>query len=240
MIKHYLHTRLKPGAFVLLSIFLSLLVLEPDSTQKTALWNCVFLFVSFLVFRLIDDAGSIRPDRIHHSDRNYLSIDNFPKFCSFTALISLCYLMPLFFLALNIALIVISLMISSIGLYFLLQNRFQLLQLIPLLKYPFLLCCAVASPISMNQWFVCGSSFFIMLSYELLEDKNATWTKRIFTLISLTIAGIFSIYFSSISYASLFILIPLALSILFFRWKYIQYLPIAYYPLCVFINSLLT
>lgn len=240
MIKHYLHTRLRPGAFVLLSIFLSLLVFDPDSTQKTALWNCVFLLVSFLVFRLIDDAGSIRADRIHHPDRIYLSVDNFPKFCSFTALISLCYLMPLFFLALNIALIVISLMISSIGLYFLLQYRFQLLQFIPLLKYPVLLYCVVASPISMNLWFVCGSSFFIMLSYELLEDKNATWTKRIFTLISLTIAGIFSIYFSSISYASLFILIPLALSILFFRWKYIQYLPIAYYPLCVFINLLLT
>jgi hypothetical protein len=240
MIRHYLHTRLKPGAFVLLSIFLSLLVLEPDSTVKKALWNCVFLLVSFLVFRLIDDAGSIRTDRIHHPDRNYLSIQNFPKFCSFAALISFCYLMPLFFLALNIAFIVLSLMISSIGLYFLFQNRFRLLQLIPLLKYPALLFCVIASPVSMNQWFVCGSSFFIMLSYELLEDKNATWTKRIFTFISLVIAGVFSIYFSSIPYASIFILIPFLMSIPFFRWKYIQYLPIAYYPMCVFINSLLT
>lgn len=240
MIRHYLHTRLKPGAFVILSIFLSMLVLEPDSTVKKALWNCVFLLVSFFVFRLIDDAGSIRPDRIHHPDRNYLSIENFPKFCSFTALISVCYLIPLFFSSLNVGLIVLSLMISSIGLYLLFQNRFQLLQLIPLLKYPVLLYCVIASPISMNQEFVCGSSFFIMLSYELLEDKNGTWTKRIFTFISLTVAGIFSIYFSSVSYASIFIFIPLAISILFYRWKYIHYLPIAYYPLCVFINSFLS
>ena len=92
MIKHYLHTRLKPFSFLVLSILFSLMFNVPEDSLKVKLFKVLFLMLSFLVFRLLDDAGSVQYDRNIHSDRSYLSPSNYPTFIRFTAVSCLAYL----------------------------------------------------------------------------------------------------------------------------------------------------
>jgi len=138
----------------------------------------------------------------------------------------------------EIGLIVSLFIFASLLLYVLFQKQFTVLSLIPLLKYPVLLYCLVFQYASNTLIFICLSSFFIMLSYDLLEDKKISDLKRFVALGALATAGFFTLFSISFPFAPVFILIPLLLVWFFPRWKYLHYLPIAYYPLCILINSL--
>ena len=238
MIKHYLHTRLKPFSFLVLSILFSLLIYSPGMKAVDELSRVLFLMLSFFVFRLIDDACSVSYDRSHHPDRSYLSPENYPTFLRLTAVSCLAYQSLLFMYSKEIGLIVSLFIFASLLLYVLFQKQFTVLSLIPLLKYPVLLYCLVFQYASNTLIFICLSSFFIMLSYDLLEDKKISDLKRFVALGALATAGFFTLFSISFPFAPVFILIPLLLVWFFPRWKYLHYLPIAYYPLCILINSL--
>ena len=70
MIKAYLHTRLRPWSFFALAALFALFDKE-SAHWFVYLSNVFFLFTSFLVFRLLDDAGSVYLDRKEHPERTY-------------------------------------------------------------------------------------------------------------------------------------------------------------------------
>ena len=58
--------RLNPLKFISLAILLSLLVFKKEDNLSTWISGIFFIVISLIVFRCIDDAGSVYFDRKNH------------------------------------------------------------------------------------------------------------------------------------------------------------------------------
>lgn len=169
MISNYLKTRLKPLSFLALAFLLSLLLTK----SNFAFDKLLFLFYSFLVFRLLDDAGSLTVDRLNKPERSYLTVSNYPKFLRLTLVNIIIYLVILVLFVSYIDALVISIfIIISISAYIYFNNSENAIAIIALLKYPLLMWSAQewqSDEVSISLSF---ASFFLMATHDLLEKKD--------------------------------------------------------------------
>ncbi|MFT7611576.1 MAG: hypothetical protein ACI9J3_000521 [Parvicellaceae bacterium] len=237
MIFTYLINRSGLVRFILLSVVFSLLIYKPSSSAQEWVTGICFLLGSFLVFRIIDDLGSVRLDRINHPDRTYLNKGNFSKMVMFGSIVLAVYLTTINFLFSEQVVLAVGLLsLGSILSYLLVGKSKVLLAIIPLLKYPVLLWCLMGFPIDVSHLLVAGSSFFIIGSHELIEKMNKkgfVWL----TIGSLLVAGImvfppWEVLVNSSFCLTLTILIPLIK-----KWKLTIYVPALYFPVTYFILS---
>ena len=234
MIKAYLHTRLRPWSFFALAALFALFDKE-SAHWFVYLSNVFFLFTSFLVFRLLDDAGSVYLDRKEHPERTYLSPENYPRFLKLLLISVALYLVFIIFSQARWDFIYLSaLLLSSSLAYVLLSSRAKLIALIPLAKYPILLGCLFNWPVAILPWLLAISSFFLMKAHEQLESKKKS--QFIWALINLSIAG-FLIFPPNQNPFNLFYILGLILFLLIFRKSnFRSYIPLLYYPLSYFLN----
>ncbi|MFM6935331.1 MAG: hypothetical protein ACKOXP_07795 [Flavobacteriales bacterium] len=240
MIKYYLNHRLKPMVFLVLACLLALVIQTHETGLLLFLKRSIFLFGSFMAFRLLDDAGSVRVDRWNHPDRIYLSKENFPAFLIWTFFINASYLSALFLIEQSTAYLVTVFWLISVLLYFLFQHQLTVLSVVPLFKYPVLLYALLQPDVSTIELFTCMGSFFILVTYELLEDVNANLLKPLLIIASLFLTGFSFVFSDSIVLDAVFICIPILIYLLFSEKPILKFLPILYYPICMFIKSLLS
>jgi hypothetical protein len=238
MIGNYIQQRLKPVQFLLLAIFLYLLVYPVQAQWTDVVSDALFLFVSFIVFRFIDDAGSVTIDRINHPDRTYLSAKNYTSFLVVTILLSTCYAAAVFIYDRSMIVVIPPLMAGSVLLYLFSHKSGVMMKVIPLLKYPLLLLCISASNVDSSEILVVWSSFLIMLIYDLIDDRKEQGDQRIILLILIIACGmlVFQPWHDWIWI--LFIIPPIVIVLMFSKSKLLKYLPILYFPLSILIKTL--
>jgi len=215
VITQYLNTRLKPITFLALAIVLALLNNSPFSTADR-MNSILFLFYSFLVFRLLDDAGSVIIDRVKHPARDYLvSKVNYPKFLRLTIINILIYLGVLAFLAtLKDASIISLFLAASLVCYFLLKKSEIAVALIALLKYPLLIWCTLNWQSDGLSISLALASFFLMGAHELLGKQD--FKSYFLGLLSLIVSGllIFQTWYNPYTLVHL---VPVLLLVIIFR-----------------------
>jgi hypothetical protein len=235
LIKNYLHTRLRPWSFLALAALFALF----DSQSGLGfvyLSNVFFLFASFLVFRLLDDAGSVYIDRAEHPERSYLYPEHYPHFLKLLLISLALYLLFIILSRARWDFIYLSAFLLSSGLaYFIFSRRAAVIALIPLLKYPVLLGCLLAWQDDSRHLLLALSTFFLMGAHELLE-KDGT-VQFIWGLGSLATAGILIFPIIENPLNGLYILGSIFLILVFRKSPYRPYIPLLYYPLSYFINS---
>lgn len=238
MLKYYVNKRLKPLSFLVLATLLTMLMHSPETTKFDFLKRMVFLFASFLAFRFLDDAGSVRVDRMNHPDRLYLNVEHYPSFLLLTILINLTYLTTMYFIDVYLAFLLTLFWLFSVLMYFLFQDQRTILSIVPLLKYPLLLYGLFMPHVTMFEMFTCFGSFLMLVAYELLEDTFANLLKPLFIIICLLLSGFSFVFHAHFLVDAIFIGLPLIIYLLFSEKSYIKYLPILYYPICMFLKSI--
>lgn len=239
MIFNYLRSRLSARKFFILSLLFALFILKPESTFTAWFVVVGIMLISFLVFRIVDDIGSVHFDRINHPDRTYLLIKNFPIMLVFGGIILGLYLlslkmyMPAFFFK-GIA----GFAFLSIIAYSVFGKNNRILPIIPLLKYPVLLWCFTSLFMEVDSFFLLSSSAFIVGSHDTIEKiKSQTNPYFYLSIVLVLIAGLLIFQPWNKALDVLYIL-PILISVVgLWRWKYAPYLPLLYFPLAYFISS---
>lgn len=235
MIKKYLASRSGSVKFLLLAILFSLFVVGPQSDGILWARSIAFLFASFIVFRFIDDAGSVAIDRREHPERTYLHAQHYPLFLGWTIVLALVYLLAVLLSDARAFYVLTALITVSAGLYIIFRERKFLLELVPLLKYPVLLWCL--SLCSMDPSIVAPivATFFIIFTHDILEKVHAGKLNLLWGIVPLIISGLL-IFRPWNDLAGLWFILPaLFLAFVFQRSKNIKYLPVLYYPILAFV-----
>jgi hypothetical protein len=210
---NYIATRLKPIPFLILAILLSLLVFSPASESTDWIQGVVFLWLSFLAFRFLDDAGSIAIDRKLHPDRRYARVESYSTFLAIVAIVMLVYVAILYFTywpSLNYILLFI---LCIVVLYSFFAKQEIAMLVLPLLKYPALLATLLLFP--GNYIPELAASFCIVLIYDLSEELNLN-NSRFWILIGLElVCGLLLFHSFPIVYTLLFVLGPVLVSLFF-------------------------
>jgi len=231
MILQYIKTRLIGWKFLILAFLLMLLIFDPSVPYFEWGLGAIFLWVSFLVFRFLDDAGSVQVDREDYPDRTYLTPSKIPKFVRLSLLLMWVYLNTLAFISVRIFAIVCVLVVFSVLFYMIFRKNRLLLSMIPLLKYPVLLGCLslwLFDTISIPILLV---SLLLMVLYELLEKIQFN-SFQFWIAIALLLAcglllfqpGLRPLYWSFVFL--IFLIIPLIN-----KGRNVQIIPILYYPI---------
>lgn len=238
MIDLYLKSRLKFWQLFALSILFSFLIYDSRFELKFTLINFFLLLTSLIVFRLIDDAGSVTIDRDAHPERTYLNDENYSSFLAVVFITTILFLFLLSILRPSLVISMIFFIIGSIILYLIFNKSKTVMAVIPLLKYPFLLW-AISSMDSGNVGFTISiASFFIMLFYDLNDDEKT----RGFILNFLCITVISLLIFPPWdgSYFGLLSIIPVSFVIWKSKSSFLKFIPLLFYPICYLLISLLT
>jgi hypothetical protein len=235
VIINYLNTRLRPISFLALALLLSLFV-KTSSLAIGEIDKVVFLFYSFLVFRLLDDAGSVFMDRLNKPERSYLSIANYPKFLRFTAVNIFIYVGGLaIFVSFKDASIIFLFLLISVGAYLLFKKSEKGLALIALLKYPFLMWCAIGWQNDAISLSLVIASFFLMAAHDLLEKHNDR--SYLLGLLSLVLSGVLIFQIWQNPYTLVHIVPVLLIALIFRKSVIMPIAPILIYPLIYFLST---
>ena len=238
MIGKYLTSRLKPVKFLWLAALFSIFVADAKSGAMPWLQNIVFLFLSFLVFRFIDDAGSVETDRKEHPERTYLEVEQYHRFLRLTITLTILYLLVLVLIDVRIFYTVLALIAGSAGLYFISRRSQFPLEFIPLLKYPVLLWCLSGFSTDIHSLGPITSTFFIIFTYDALEKISLEKINLFWGLIPLAVSGFlaFRVWENA---TNLWLILPAMLLIMLFKGsKKIRYVPVLYYPILVFMLNI--
>jgi 4-hydroxybenzoate polyprenyltransferase len=162
----YIKIRIHPIQLIGLTLLMSMLVLSPEDAAETWLFSMLLLVISFIVFRILDDAFSVTIDRKEHPERTYLISTNFKSFKKITAISIGVYLLTVGLMYSKMYFILLLLLVSSLALYYLFGKQILVLKIIPLVKYPVLLYC-----VSMISWHevkveVLIASFLLMAGFD--------------------------------------------------------------------------
>lgn len=226
MIRDYIASRLRWGEWLGLAILMSLLVHDLQDSWRQWIGSIVFLFISYLVFRMIDDAGSVIADRADHPERPYLSERNYPLFLRYGVTLVIVYAIamylwrPVTFLVLGLFLI------FSFVLYLLFHRQRKVLEFIVFLKYGVLIWV-----LGVEDWSLIIVAILLMATYELLEDPAYFYLG----LAALFACGQLLLFDLSAVSSLLLVFLPLPIALIFRRNKFLKYLPIVYFPLTYFI-----
>ncbi|MBL4705730.1 MAG: hypothetical protein JKY54_14490 [Flavobacteriales bacterium] len=221
--------------FILLAGVLSLFVYKDDSSIEEWAFGIGFLFVSFLVFRMLDDAGSVHLDRVNHPDRTYLNKVSYARFVVLTSIVCTAYLIALCFYSTTALLIIGSLMLVSIVFYLLLGKSKFILPVIPLLKYPVLVWCLFDFTDVSELICVAVSTLFMLASHDLIENIGKKKAAFPMSLLVVFITG-YLLYQPWVDALNVLYILPMLVVIRFIgNWKFSQYIPLLYYPVTYFL-----
>jgi hypothetical protein len=235
MLLNYIKTRLSPGKFIALAFLMSLFVFGRSDNMISWGLGIGFLFFSFLVFRFIDDAGSVYYDREHHPDRDYLSGKYYPKFLLITGGIVAVYLIIIVLNLFFVWLVLLGFIVLTILLYFVFKHNNAILPIIPLLKYPVLVWAVAALNSTAIPFPVLFSTFLIMASYDVLETVYKKPLNLWMSLVLLFACGMLLFqpwgnYFNIIYVLGIFVAIP------FLRCSAgLKNIPVLYFPIVFYI-----
>lgn len=236
MILKYLKSRLSLLRFFGLALLFTLFVLPSDAFFQDFISQSGFLLFSFLVFRILDDLGSVHFDRVQHPDRSYLWSPSFPKIIRFGAGVLFSYLILIWvFMPIHYVIVIGSFSGISILAYLLFENNQNLLPLIPILKYPVLLWCLTDLSLETEQVLLLASTAIIIASHDSLERLNSGSNRGLYrSLFYLMLVGFLVFQPWNVAFQAIYIL-PIVLAVWLLRnWKYVAYLPVLYYPLVYF------
>lgn len=219
-----------------MAILMSLLVFDKSANVLSWALGITFLFGSFLVFRFIDDAGSVTYDRQNHPDRDYVNQENYTNFLLIAGIIVAIYII---ILALNLfsVMLVLSVFIGlSIIFYLVFKSNNFILSIIPLLKYPVLLWAAAELNSSTIPYPVLFSSFLIMASYDALETVKENPSNLWMCLVLLFACGMILFqpwgnYFNMVYVLGIFVVIPVLRCSAGLKNIPVLYFPIVFYIL---------
>lgn len=222
--------------FFSLAVLLSLFVFKKEDSFYNWLIGIGFLFLSFFVFRFLDDAGSVHFDRKNHPERKYLNTNNYKKFLIITGSIIFVYLILLLTLFFLEYFIIFILVLGSILLYIIFGKNTYILPLIPLIKYPLLLIVLNGVPLNSKSVSILMAPFFLMLCYDIwgrkIENKKQFWKSFVY----LFICGVLIFQPYEKPFHLLFVLFPLLVLLALFKSMHkISFLPILYYPITYFL-----
>jgi hypothetical protein len=191
-----------------------------------------------MVFRLIDDAGSVTLDRENHPERIHLLPKNYKHFLIATIITTIVFLFALYISFTKSFLLVTGLIVVSAFLYVIFHRNKIIISLIPLLKYPILLWCLISLSYEVDAILICLSSFAIMLMYDLIDDEDEKKRKLVRNVIGITICSI--LVFQPWLKASLlvFTILPIILVFTLNETSYLKYLPVIYFPILSLISNL--
>ena len=235
MISYYLNKRLRPIAFFLLAVFLVLLV-SSDFSWSQYVKRVLMIFVSLLIYRLIDDAGSIRIDRHKHQERIYLNQDHYSSFLAITLIAIVFYYLLLVIVLPELLVKSIAFMLLSICCYLLFQRYEFALECIALMKYPFLVYCFCLMGPSLSAYLLAISSFFIMLSFDLFEKERFRMDSFLSIFLLIIIGALVFQPWNQLV-LSIYVLPPIILYYYLRSSRVLQFIPILYFPVIHFINS---
>jgi 4-hydroxybenzoate polyprenyltransferase len=231
----YIKIRIHLFQLIGLTILMSILVLSIDDALDIWMYSILFLFSSFIVFRIFDDAFSVKIDRKEHPERTYLIPGKFKSFKKITAIIIGGYLLSVGFAFSAASLIILLLLISSLALYILCEKQLFVLKLIPLLKYPVLLYCVTIISSNEVEQGVLISSFLLMAGFDSFDrvkrNSNHIWQPMLFLFCS----SIF-LFKPWLNYINiLYILLPLLLIYRIRNKSMVPYFLIVFFPITFFI-----
>ena len=231
----YIKIRIHPIQLIGLTLLMSILVLSPKDSAETWLFSMLLLVISFIVFRILDDAFSVTIDRKEHLERTYLIPDNFKSFKKITAISIGVYLIIVGSMYSKIYFILFLLLTSSLALYYMFGKQVLVLKLIPLVKYPVLLYC-----VSMISWHevkleVLIASFLLMAGFDSFDrvkvNSNTIWQPMLF----LFCCSLF-LFKPWLNYSYiLFSLVPLFIIYLIRNSRIVPYFAILFFPITFFI-----
>ena len=230
----YIKIRIHLVQLIGLTILMSILILSMDDALNIWMYSMLFLVISFMVFRMLDDAFSVKIDRKEHPDRTYLNPNKFKSFKKITAIIIGLYLLGVGFVFSSACLIILLLLITSLGLYLLFGEELIVLKLIPLLKYPVLLYCASLISTNEVEIGVLISSFLLMAGFDSFDrvkrNSNHIWQPMLFLFF-----GSVFLFKPWLNYIDiLFSLLPLLIIYLIRNKSIAPYFSITYYPITYF------
>jgi hypothetical protein len=224
MIKYYLKYRLKGIQFFVLAVLFYMLIIDVNDSLMIIGLDVLFLFMSLIVFRCIDDAGSYVLDRENHRDRIYLIQPNFTKFIYLTITITLIYLACLFWININSFYLISIFMFGSIIGYLLFSRNKIILAIIPLLKYPVLLWVLSEFSKDFDSILLVFSSFFIMVAFEFLDNLNTENPKTYLGILSMLIVGFLTFQSQENLISIILIGFPVIATIIFKKSNYLSYI----------------
>lgn len=231
MIIKYLKSRFSLLRYLSLSILLSLFVVSVDIPFALASWLGIvfFVFISLLLFRALDDAGSVVFDRAD-AERSYLSEQNYTYFLVFNAFLAILYFGFLLFIKFSYGWHLAAFYVLCIVCYFLFKNNKSILYVIPFLKYPLLLFV-----LGCENYQILLASLLLFLTYDLFEDE-----KRFNNgFAGILLCGML-VFFNPDEWTSLiYVFAPALIALMLRNHKFLKYLPILYFPIVYFIVNFL-
>ena len=230
MIIKYLKYRLKPLQFLALAMFMALFCLNVFLTYSSAVLNFIFLFLGFIVFRFIDDAGSVTIDRIAHPDRTYLTKENYPSFLKIVVIVTILLLTYTTFFLPNSLIVISGFIAISICLYLIFNSNKSIMIFIPLLKYPTLLWCISGLTLVPNRILAILGSFFIMYLYDQLDQQEKP-KSDLMILVTCIVCGLLIFQPWLNLYLIGLVILPVSLIIKYSHLKIMKPLVIIYYSL---------
>ena len=230
----YIKIRIHLIQLIGLAILMSILVLSINDALNIWLHSMLFLVISFMVFRILDDVFSVKIDRKEHPERTYLIPGKFKLFKKITAFIIGVYLLCVGFVFSTASFIILLLLITSLGLYLLFGEQFIVLKLIPLLKYPVLIYCVSLISYNEVETGVLISSFLLMAGFDSFDrvkrNSNHIWQPMLFLL-----CGSVFLFKPWLNYLDiLFSVLPLLIIYMIRNKSIVPYFSITYYPITYF------
>jgi len=231
MILKYIGLRFPLLKYLLLAVLLSLFVSDPGIPYAliSALGTIFFIFITLLLFRLLEDAGSIHFD-IQDKERSYLSSSNFKYFLLANVTVAAMYFGFIAFIKFTYAWHLLGFYLLSALLYFLFKKSRVVVELLPFLKYPLLFFV-----LGVENYALLAGSALLFVTYDLLEKKE--WF--LFGMSSVFACGMLTVFEPSDGFSTIYVGIPLLIALIFRNHKYLKYLPIIYFPITYFIVNFL-
>jgi len=189
IILQYISTRFGIVKFTGFAILLTMLGADKLNEMKFFLGNFLFILVSLFVFRLLDDVWSYNLDKINHPNRIYIPNKNIGSFILITIIVAILYQIILFFISTYLGFTILFLLLISNFLYSIFYRNKNLMTIIPLIKYPVLLWCILRFDISTDAILLSSSAFFMMLVFDINEDKPVNKNRLLITTILLFVTG---------------------------------------------------
>ncbi|MCK0179704.1 hypothetical protein MWU50_10405 [Flavobacteriaceae bacterium S0862] len=231
----YIKVRIHLVQLIGLTLLMSILVLSTKNTLVTWVHSMLFLIASFIVFRIFDDAFSVKTDRVEHPERTYLIPQKFKLFKIITTIIIGVYLLSIWLLFPTAFLIIFLLVVSSLILYLLFAKKVVVLKLIPLVKYPILLNCVSLISFNEIELGILLSSFLLMAGFDSFDAVKRN-SNRIWQPLLLLFCCSLLLYKPWLNYIDiLFSLLPLILIYIIRNESFVRYFSIVYFPITFFI-----
>jgi hypothetical protein len=203
-----------------------------NTPDQQWLLSIAFLLSSLLIFRLLDDLGSIKVDRLDHSERTHLLEENQKTLFNVFGLVSSAYLIVWNYVGFENIYLVGSFLILQVILYVIFQKNITILYILPFLKYPVLLISLTDLTFQYNHVLPAIGSIFLMLAYDTIESR-----RPIPSILLLLAAGFCFLHALPLKLLFGALLFPLVIIWFLVDNKYLKYFPLLYFPIVVFVYN---